>query len=72
MGQQHVVGLLQGGGLSVCLGIYTHAWGLLSLACIIPCIALGALGGWADSDLDASHKEGLYALLLVAVPAMMI
>ena len=72
VGQQFAVGLLQGGGLSVCLGLYYQHWGLLSLACIVPCITLGALGGWADSDLDASHKEGLYALLLVAVPAMMV
>jgi hypothetical protein len=69
--QQFIVGFVQ--GLSpILLILFTQKWGIYSLCVLFPMLTLGTLGGWADTDTNASWKEGLTGIALFLFPVFII
>jgi len=69
--QQFIVGGVHGAS-AILVAIVTGSWGVYSLCVLCPMVTLGALGGWADGDLNASYKEAVCGISIFLCPLFMV
>lgn len=66
--QQFICGAVQGAS-PILIAMVSEKWGVYTLCIALPSITLGVLGGWKDTDVNASAKEFLTGLTLF-LPAL--